>query len=222
MRSWSNSTAAATSGPARQPRPASSAPATKRTPSARSWRNSRLPEERLRRARRREVALPVRSAAATSSEEADALGRPVGGEGLPDDPLLGDGAPEPAVVGRATVVAHHEPVTGGNRHGLGQVAALAAAARLGERLLLELAVEHDVPVADRDLVARACDDALDEVHVRARLRLLQADLAGRRLAAAALVALLGAGGRVEDHDVADRGIAEVRPDAVDQHALADL
>src|SRR6185436_15897622 len=122
-------------------------------------------------------------AGATSSEETDALGRPVGGEGLPDDPLLGNWSPEPAVVGRATVVAHHEPVPGGNRHGLGQVAALAATARLGERLLLELAVEHHVAVADRDLVARARHHALDEVHVRARLGLLQADLAGGRLAA---------------------------------------
>ena len=39
-RSMSNRTPAATSGPARQPRPASSAPATNLTPSERSWRKS--------------------------------------------------------------------------------------------------------------------------------------------------------------------------------------
>ena len=52
-RSWSNRTAAATSGPARQPRPASSAPATNRGPSARSWRNSFGPGRRLPAAARR-------------------------------------------------------------------------------------------------------------------------------------------------------------------------
>ena len=51
------------------------------------------------------------------------LGGPVGGEGAADDPLLGDGAPEPAVVGLATVVAHHEVVAGRNRDRLAEVAA---------------------------------------------------------------------------------------------------
>src|SRR3954452_13311762 len=44
----SKRTAAATSGPARQPRPASSAPATQRTPSRRSWAKSLEPEDRRR------------------------------------------------------------------------------------------------------------------------------------------------------------------------------
>src|SRR5215207_11695479 len=118
----SNSTAAATSGPAGQPRPASSAPATKRTPSPRSCRNRREPEERRRLARR---------IARVSLEEADPLGRPVGGEGAADDPVARDGSPEAAVVGSATIVAHHEVVIGGNRDGLREVAALAVPARDG-------------------------------------------------------------------------------------------
>ncbi len=48
-------------------------------------------------------------------EAADLSGRPVGGEGIADDPLLGDGAPFPAVCGFPTVVAHHEVVIGRDR-----------------------------------------------------------------------------------------------------------
>ena len=47
-------------------------------------------------------------------EEADPVGRPVGGERCSDDPCSGDRSPEPAVVGEVTVVAHHEVVTGRN------------------------------------------------------------------------------------------------------------
>src|SRR4051812_41007566 len=97
-------------------------------------------------------------------EEPDALRRPVGREGLPDDPLLGDWSPEPAVVRGATVVAHHEVVPGRNRDLGREVAAVAAAAGPCERLLLEFPVEHDVAVLDLDPVPRAGHDALDEVH----------------------------------------------------------
>ena len=55
-RSTSKSTAAATSGPARQPRPASSAPAIQRTPRPRSNWNRRRPVRRLAAAGRRGAA----------------------------------------------------------------------------------------------------------------------------------------------------------------------
>src|SRR5205807_253702 len=122
------STAAATSGPASEPRPASSAPATKRTPSSRSNLNSRRWAE-PRRPRR--------------LEEPDAAGGPVGGEGSPDDPTLGDGAPEAAVVGRPTVVAHHEPMSGRKADRFREIAVGTSGAALPDVGLVD-----EPPVAD--------------------------------------------------------------------------
>ena len=56
------------------------------------------------------------------------FGRPVGPEGGADDPLARDGSPVPAVVGRPTIVAHHEVVIGRNRD-LAREVALAGPAR---------------------------------------------------------------------------------------------
>src|SRR3954468_4495226 len=176
-RSRSKSTAAATNGPARQPRPASSAPATKRTPSARSCWNSLRPVRRLGLTLALGLAAPV---SATGLQDADALGRPVGGKGATDDPLARDGTPEAAVVGLATVVAHHEPVVGGNGDRPGEVAPRPALAGPREAVLLALAVDVRVPALDVQRVARAGDDALDEVDLGL--------LAGR--AVAGLVGLL--------------------------------
>src|SRR4051794_38780360 len=148
----------------------------------------------------------------TGSEEPDALGRPVGPERGADDPFLRDGSPEAAVVGRPTVVAHHEVVTGGNRDLARGVTAVRARARADERLLLELAVEHHAAVADLEVVARARDYALDEVDVGALARRLQADLTRRGWAAAAHVLLLRTGRRVEHHNVADVGVREALAD----------
>src|SRR3954447_15119123 len=111
----SKRTAAAPSGPARHPRPASSAPATKRRPSARSWAKSFRPGLG-RRAGRRPPGV---------SEDADALGRPVGGEGAADDPLARDRTPESTVLGEATVVAHHEPVARRNLERFREIAILS-------------------------------------------------------------------------------------------------
>src|SRR5690606_35009861 len=98
-------------------------------------------------------------------EEPDTGVRPARGEGATDEPLLRDGAPDATVGGMATVVTHHVPVPGGNGDRLRHVALGGGAARQDERLLLELAVEDDVTVADRDLVARTGHHALDVVLV---------------------------------------------------------
>src|SRR4051794_19642217 len=157
----------------------------------------------------------------TPSEEPDALWRPVGAEGGADDPLARDGSPVAAVVRRPTIVAHHEVVTGRNRH-LAREVALPGPAAAGpdEGLLLALAVEDHVPVDDAQTVAGAGHDTLDEVHVGPLRGRLQAHLARRRLLAAHVV-LLGAGRRVEDDHVAHVRVREARADAVDEHALAD-
>src|SRR4051794_40112826 len=75
-------------------------------------------------------------------------------------------------------------------------------------------------IDDPDDVARAGDDALDEVD----LRLARRRPVARGVLVAALVATgvrLGAERRVEDDDVADLRIAEAVADPVDEHALAD-
>src|SRR3712207_4668331 len=113
----SNSTAAVTSGPAKHPRPASSAPAMKRRSNARSKANSLRPRGRFLRG-------------------ADALRRPVGEEGSADDPVLGDGPPSAAVGAVPTVVAHHKKVTLRNLDGLPEVARFARTVRTNEGLLL--------------------------------------------------------------------------------------
>src|SRR5436190_18229887 len=165
--SRSKRTAAATRGPARHPRPASSAPATHRTPSPRSCLKSLRPVRCLAARARRRAAFSSGAAgaasAAAASEDADAAGGPVGGEGLPDDPSPRYWAPEPAVVGLATIVAHHEPMTGRNGYRLREGASPAGIAVTGvadERLLLNLAVQHHMAVLYGDPVARPRDDAV--------------------------------------------------------------
>src|SRR4051794_39252002 len=117
-----------------------------------------------------------------ASEEADSLRRPVGREGLADDPLFGDRSPETAVVRGATVVAHHEVVVGWNLDLGRELAAFAAAAGLGVGLGKRLPVAHDLAVHDLQPVPRAGDDALDEVDVGTISGRLVARLAGRGLA----------------------------------------
>ena len=62
-----------------------------------------------------------------ASEGVYTVGRPVGGEGLSNDPVARDWAPEAAVLALPTVVAHHEVMIGGNLDRLGEVAGTAAA-----------------------------------------------------------------------------------------------
>src|SRR5829696_1530922 len=165
------------------------------------------------------ASIPATGAGA-GSEEADALGWPVGGEGAADDPGARNRSPEAAVVGSPTVVAHHEVVVGGNGDRARKAAVLSPAAGPDEVLHLTLPVEDHVAVLDRQPVARSGHDALDEVDVGLLLRRPRADLAlGRRAAAAGVVALRP-GGRVEDDHVADVGVAEAVADSVDEDALA--
>src|SRR4051812_12299865 len=199
----SNSTAAVTSGPARQPRPASSAPAMKRRSKARSKANSFRPRGRFLR-------------------RADALGRPVREEGSADDPLLGDGAPDTAVGGVATVVAHHKKVTWRNRDFARLVTRFARSVRTNEGFVLPLTVDVDPAFPNGEVVPRHPDDALDEVRVGPFLRRLLARRArtlSRTLDRGVVVRALRG---LEHEDVAAIGIAEARRHPVDEHALADI
>src|SRR4029077_875131 len=146
--------AAATSGPAKHPRPASSAPATNLLCRPRSKANRRRLRASLRRC---DFGL----------EGAEAVGGPVGGKGLADDPASRYGSPETAVVARPTVVAHHEVVIGWNGDRFRHIAVAGAAAGVDVGLVGLLdAVDDRVPFADRELVAGAGDDSLDEVLAR--------------------------------------------------------
>src|SRR4029077_18090549 len=104
-------------------------------------------------------------------EEPDAVGGPVSGERFADDPRGGDRSPEPAVVGFATVVPHHEPVTGWNLDRDREVALRAAFALADIGVFLRFAVASDVTFVNRDDVTGASHDALDEVHARVLFRL---------------------------------------------------
>src|SRR4051795_6976361 len=290
----SKRTAAAASGPARHPRPASSAPAIQRTPRPRSNWNRRRPVRRLVRGRRRVldppaaagapfapgVAVSIGVATATGAiasgagmgaeattgsaagsvktaitvtalpadragrarwvaradaggrapeapdalEEADALGRPVGRERATDDPFARDRAPEAAVVGVATVVAHHEPVVrrdGDRGCEVASAAAAALARAVDVPVALALAVAIDVATLDVDRVPRSGNHALDEVHAGLGAG---GTVTGLALAAPAVAArvVVRALGRMEDDHVADARIGEAVADAIDEHALADL
>src|SRR3954464_4743963 len=213
--SRSNRTAAATSGPASEPRPASSAPATKR--------RSR---ERSKAKRRR----PVR--AARFLEGADPVWRPVGEEGSSDDPLLWDRSPCTAVIALATIVAHHKKVTGLNMDRLPQIAELLTrmVVLVDERfvLLLERSVRalcEENPVVDHlDPIARHRDHAFDEVAVRmlGRRRVTRMPVARLVGVAAAVQRRVCPLRRLEHDDVASARFAERRSEPVHEDPLADL
>ena len=104
-----------------------------------------------------------------SLEGPDPVDGPVGGEGSPDDPSGGHGSPEPAVVGFATIVAHHEPVTGGNLDRLaGSCTRERSAPRTGGYRSSDSAhaVDDRVAFDDRERLAGSRDYALDEVDAR--------------------------------------------------------
>src|SRR5215211_3763966 len=99
-------------------------------------------------------------------EDSDAVGGPVGEEGLPDDPVAGDGAPESAVVTCSTVVAHHEVMVRRNLDLFRQIAGSSGAARPDLPVALDRLAVHDRDsVLDAQAVAADGDDALDEVGV---------------------------------------------------------
>src|SRR5919201_1720530 len=182
-RSRSKSTAAATSGPASEPRPASSAPAMKRRSNERSKANRRR---------------PLRGAL----ERSDPAGRPVREEGLADDPFLWDGAPLAAIGALPTIVAHHKKVPRRNGDLSGQIAEIRTRGVRGdEGLLLELAVDVDAIVLHHQAVAGHGHHALDEVAARLLWSLLLAGPPVVRLARDAAGVVVGALRRLEDDDV---------------------
>src|SRR3954451_8304202 len=217
----SKSTAAATSGPASEPRPASSAPATKRRSSERS------------KAKRRR---PVR--AGRFLEGADAVWGPVGEEGSPDDPLLRNRSPLATVIALGTVVAHHKKVVGWNLNRIRQIAertCRVVPVFVDERLVLLLGGglrglcvrrlrQVHAPLLDLDPVPRKAHDALDEVAARLVRRGLRARLLVARLPrdAALIDRWIRALRRLEDDDVPAAGVPEVRPEPVHEDALSDL
>src|SRR3954451_6551455 len=217
----SKSTAAATSGPASEPRPASSAPATKRGSSDRPKAKSR-----------RQVP------AGRFLEGADAVWGPVGEEGSSDDPLLRDRSPLATVIALGTVVAHHKKVVGWNLNRIRQIAertCRVGSVLVDERLVLLLERrlrrlrgpalgEVDAALLDLDPVAWKRHDTLDEVATR----LLRGGLRTGMLVAwlprypALVYRRVRALRRLEDHNVTSARIPEMRAKAVHENPLADL
>src|SRR5437764_5169727 len=99
-------------------------------------------------------------------ERPEAVRRPVAREGAADHPRDRDRSPEAAVVGLATVVAHHEHIAVRDDDRVGEVAVRPAAARRRVGIVLAPAVADRVPVDHRDAVAAHTHDALDEVLLR--------------------------------------------------------
>src|SRR3954468_12972223 len=170
---------------------------------------------------------PVR--AGRRLERADPVWGPVGEEGAPDDPLLGNWTPVSAVVALPTVVAHHKKVVRRNLDRLPQIAEFIARRPLrDERLLLldELSVlglgEVDVVVLHLDPVARQRNDALDEIVLRLIGRRLLARTPIRRLGRYPALLRIRTLWRLEHHHVAAARVAKMRSEAVDEHALTDL
>src|SRR4051812_40797351 len=217
----SKSTAAATSGPARDPLPASSAPATKRRSSDRSNANRRRPVRSGRRL-----------------EGADPVGGPVGEEGPSDDPFLGDRSPLATVIALGTIVAHHKKVARRNLDRFPQIAEWRIARLVGlvdERLVLllegglrrlSLCALHQprAVLPNLDPVPRNGDDALDEVAARlvGRRGVTRVPVVGLHGVAAAVDRRVRSLRGLEDDDVAAARVTEVRPEAVHENALADL
>ena len=121
----------------------------------------------------------------------------------------GTGSPEAAVVTGSTIVAHHEVVVGRDGDLLRQVAAADSAADKARMKSSSASTPFTTgwPLLNAQRVARAGDDALDEV----RLGLLVDAAWGRarRLScggAALRARAVGTQRRVENDDVADRGL----------------
>src|SRR5690606_26117016 len=140
--SRSSNTAAATIGPARQPRPASSAPATRSAPRSRSCRKS-----------------------GPCLEATDPVRWPVGRKRLADQPLFGQRTPEATAVAVTAGGAHHAEgcVRHGDRRGHG--AAGPGGTTGSDRAAVrfdDFAVSYGQALLDRDRVARPGHDPLDE------------------------------------------------------------
>src|SRR5262249_57915795 len=139
-RAWSSGRGGARRGRGGLQRLASRGPPTCRRWSRRSNQNNRRAVRRLRGFADPPVDL---STGGCCSEDPDSLGRPVGEEGLSDDPLLWDWSPEAAVVALPTIVAHHKKVTRRNLDRPGEVAR-PGCARSDEIFFLLLPVDDSM------------------------------------------------------------------------------
>src|SRR5437764_13224171 len=155
-------------------------------------------------------------------ERSDSLGRPVGEEGLSDDPFLWNGSPVAAVIALATIVAHHKKLARRNRDLFRQIADIGARRQVREAVRLALAVHVGVVVDHPEPVAGQGHDPLDEVGGGLGLGAHRARLVARPWDAALLTVALRTLRRVEHDDVAATRIAEVPRDAVHEDTLSDL
>src|SRR6266545_1630449 len=181
-------------------------PALNRGMSSRNWARSSVSITLLigRRPSR-----PPRNASASlsGSVERDAARRPVRGEDRADQIFARHEAPPPRVAGGTAVVAHHQVVALGDashraaRRDVGEAQRLAVSAVGPDVGLIQLpAVDVDEAFPLRPDVAGQSDQPLDEGPFRPALLPCQL-------------------GRLEDHDLAPLGIAEVVDEPVRQHAV---
>src|SRR6202142_488896 len=106
----------------------------------------RLPPK-LREVSPAAIELARRPFAGQSSEDADAVDRPIGRKNLADDPREPHRTPVAAVVGVAPVVTQHVVLAARNDDRVGHVAAAGVGARRDVGLVCELlAVDHRMPV----------------------------------------------------------------------------
>jgi len=164
-----------------------------------------------------------RFAAVCFLEEADPFDRPVGEEGLPDDPFSRDGSPEAAVVALPTIVAHHKKVIWRNFERRRKRALADGSAGPCEGLLLDLAVYHGMAVANGNGIPWKRHYSLDEIDIGALLGRARTRLTGFGAGhpAFALATAHGTRGGMKDHDVPTAGVGEPVVDAIHEHALAD-
>ena len=147
--------------------------------------------------------------------------RPVGGEGLADDPVSGDGSPVTAVVACPTVVAHHEVVVGRDGDRFRKLQAPPPPQGRCRARPSYHAVDDGMPIADDSVSPGPATSRLMKFwsdSPRSAPRRARRPGCGSPHSAPSV----GACRRVEDDDVADRGIGEVVEEAVDEDPLADV
>src|SRR6266542_3424438 len=205
-------TAAATSGPASAPRPASSTPATRAKPTLRS-RSSRMAVASTSESQ-------DGSALLVTPQPARVAERPDADEGTAHQGRAVDRSEGTRVLGVVAIVPHHEELA--SRHG-GRRAVLGGRAGRQVGLVHRPAVAVQPALLAGDAVAGCADHTFDEVAVGRRRdpdRLPEAgEEPGHRVARFGLRA-----GQVVDEDdhVAVLHLAEPVGDLLDQHPVGDV